>query len=164
MLPNSLRKVRNIARTFATNQEFNTAWSKFIYGLGKNGSGPRHLDIVANVTNVYYYPSGITNLTKVRFSAELVLIHNAPDVTYMVFHIGEYNGVVGGGTPHLQYVISFKVPKSFDLDAISRSHFENPAIDDTDETFAIDAGIGSSLIVLSKQGLQKIDENPTTQP
>ena len=165
MPPNLNYRSRNIARAFATNQKFNDLWSKFIYGLGKNGSGSRHLSAIVGVTNLYYYPSGITNLTKVRFEVELVMIHNGEDASYMVFHVGEHEGTTEtGGVPYLEYVASFKVPKSFNLDAITRSHFENPVIDDTDETFAIDAGMGSSLIVLSKQGLQKINEFSSSQP
>ena len=164
MLPNSLPKVRNIARTFAADRDFRAQWSKFIYGLGKNGSGSRHFTAVANVTGIYSYPGSITDLTKVRYEVELILIHNAPNASYMVFAVEEYNGNSNGGTPHFQYVASFKVPVSFDLSAIQRSHFEKPAIDDTDETFAIDAGMGSSLIVLSKQGLQKLDEFTPPQP
>nr|CAI3971246.1 hypothetical protein ORM20_00197 [Ochrobactrum phage ORM_20] len=166
MLPNGLPKVQNISRSFATDLDFNRKWSKFVYDLGKNGSGNRHLSVVSGVTNVYFYPRGINNLTKVRYEVELVLIHNAADVSYMVFAVSEFNGYedTAIANPHLEYLASFKVPKSFDLEAISRSHFERPVVDDTDETFSIDAGLGSSLIVLSKKGLQKVGQISSSHP
>uniref|UniRef100_A0AAU8HZ88 Uncharacterized protein n=1 Tax=Rhizobium phage IG49 TaxID=3129228 RepID=A0AAU8HZ88_9CAUD len=156
--PNKYPKARNISRSFATDRNFNLAFSQFVYGLGKNGSGNTHFSFTSYVSSTEAYPVAFTPEIAVKYEVDLIFIGNLQNESWMMFHVSEFRPTDDEtGEPKAKYLSSFKVPVSFDLEAIRRSYFERPAIIDG-ENIRFESGLGGSLFVINKTGLSKIDE------
>lgn len=153
-------KIQNISRSFAMDREFNEAFSRYVYGLGKNGSGSLHFSHKTTIPYGDRYPTTFVTSTTFRYEVDTVFIANTPDKTHIMFYVEEFSvsDTEGAGTPLNKYVTSFVVPKGFDLDSIKYSRFQNISGEWGDEMIRLDDGFGDSTFVISKTGLNKIGE------